>query len=173
MNEAIKTMLQRRSCRSYRAEQIKDEELEQILEAGQWAPSGMGAQSPVLVAVQDPALVRKLSEMNAAVMGKSADPFYGAPTVVAVLADSNRPTWVEDGSLALGNLMLAASSIGVGSCWIHRAKQVFESEEGKRLKKEWGIPDSYEGVGHCILGYPASPLPEGKERREGRIIRIR
>ena len=173
MNEVIKNMLERRSCRSYKAEQIRDEELDQILTAGEWAPSGMGAQSPMIVAVQDPELVRKLSVMNAAVMGSSTDPFYGAPTVVVVFADSSRGTCVEDGSLALGNMMNAAASLGVASCWIHRAKEVFESEEGKALMRAWGVPESYRGVGHCILGYAAEPLGAGKPRKENYIIKIK
>ncbi|MCC8138751.1 MAG: nitroreductase [Lachnospiraceae bacterium] len=172
MNEIIKNMMDRRSCRSYTGEQIKDEELDLILQAGVWAPSGMGAQSPMQVVVQDPELVKKLSAMNAAVMGSDADPFYGAPTVVIVFADSEKMTYVEDGALVLGNMMNAAASIGVASCWIHRARQVFASEEGKALKKAWGVPDSYEGIGHCILGYPAAALPEGKPRKEGRIIKV-
>lgn len=169
MNEAIKNMMERRSCRSYKEEQIQDEELNLILTAGEWAPTGMGAQSPMMVAVQNPELIKKLSVMNAEVMGTTSDPFYGAPTVVVVFADTNRPTYVEDGSLVLGNLMNAAASIGVGSCWIHRAKQVFESEEGKALMKEWGVPESYAGVGHCILGYAAAPLAAGKPRKEDYI----
>lgn len=169
MNEAIKNMMERRSCRSYKEEQIKDEELDLILTAGEWAPTGMGMQSPMMVAVQNPELIKKLSAMNAEVMGTTADPFYGAPTVVVVFADTNRPTYVEDGSLVLGNLMNAAASLGVGSCWIHRAKQVFESEEGKALMREWGVPESYAGVGHCILGYAAAPLAEGKPRKEDYI----
>lgn len=173
MNEVIKNMMERRSCRSYKAEQIRDEELNLILTAGEWAPSGMGAQSPMLVAVQKPELVKKLSAMNAKVMGTDSDPFYGAPTVVAVFADTARPTCVEDGSLALGNMMNAAASLGVGSCWIHRAKQVFESEEGKALMKEWGVPESYVGVGHCILGYAAGPLKEGKPRKENYIVKVK
>lgn len=169
MNEAIKNMMERRSCRSYKKEQIKDEELELILTAGEWAPTGMGAQSPMMVAVQNPELIGRLSAMNAAVMGTTSDPFYGAPTVVAVFADTNRATYVEDGSLVLGNLMNAASSIGVGSCWIHRAKEVFGSEEGKALMKEWGVPESYAGVGHCILGYAAASPAAGKPRKEDYI----
>lgn len=173
MNEAIKNMMDRRSCRSYKEEQIKDEELNLILTAGEWAPNGMGAQSPMMVAVQKPELVKKLSAMNAAVMGSASDPFYGAPTVVVVFADANRLTYLEDGSLVLGNLMNAAASLGVGSCWIHRAKQVFESEEGKALMKEWGVPESYVGVGHCILGYAKAPLAAGKPRKEDYIKIIR
>lgn len=173
MNEVIKNMLERRSCRSYKAEQIRDEELDQILTAGEWAPSGMGMQSPMIVAVQDPELVKKLSAMNAAVMGVNSDPFYGAPTVVVVFADSSRGTCVEDGSLVLGNMMNAAASLGVASCWIHRAKEMFESEEGKALMRTWGVPESYRGVGHCILGYAAGPLGEGKPRKENYIIKIK
>lgn len=173
MNEVIKNMMERRSCRSYKPEQIKDEELNLILTAGEWAPTGMGAQSPKMVAVQNPEIIKKLSAMNAAVMGTKADPFYGAPTVVVVFADTSHITYVEDGSLVMGNLMNAAASIGVASCWIHRAKQVFESEEGKALMKEWGVPESYAGVGNCILGYAAAPLGEGKPRKEDYIKIVR
>lgn len=169
MNEIIKNMMERRSCRSYKEEQIKDEELKLILTAGEWAPSGMGAQSPMLVAVQNPELIKRLSSMNAEVMGTTSDPFYGAPTIVVVFADTKLPTYVEDGSLALGNMMNAAASIGVDSCWIHRARQVFASEEGKALMKEWGVPESYAGVGHCILGYAKAPLAAGKPRKEDYI----
>ena len=173
MNEIIKNMIDRRSCRAYKPEMIKDEELDLILKAGEWAPSGMGKQSTIMVAVQDKATVKKLSEINAKIMGTDSDPFYGAQTVIVVLADTERHTYVEDGSLVLGNMMLAASSLGIGSCWIHRAKETFESEEGKALKKEWGVPDSYAGVGNVILGYPAADIAKGAPRREGRIIKIR
>lgn len=173
MNEVIKNMMERRSCRSYKPEQIRDEELDLILTAGEWAPSGMGAQSPMLVAVQDPELVKKLSALNAAVMGSNSDPFYGAPTVVVVFANTERPTCVEDGALAMGNMMNAAASIGVGSCWIHRAREVFASEEGQAFKKAWGVPESYAGVGHCILGYASAPLPAGKPRKADYIKKIR
>lgn len=173
MNEVIKNMLERRSCRSYKPEMIKEEELEQILTAGMWAPSGMGGQSPKMVVVQKPEVIKKLSELNAAVMGTSSDPFYGAPVVIVVFADTARPTCVEDGSLVMGNLMNAASSLGIGSCWIHRAKQVFESEEGKALMKEWGVPETYVGVGHCILGYPEAAPKAGKPRKEDYIVRVK
>ena len=167
MNEVLKCLKERRSVRKYRSEQIKDSELEQILEAGTYAPTGMGMQSPIMVAVQDPETIAKLSKMNAAVMGVTSDPFYGAPTVIVVLADRSRGTYVEDGSLVMGNLMNAAYSIGVDSCWIHRAKEVFESEEGQALLKEWGIEGDYIGIGHCILGYRDGESSEGKaEKRE-------
>lgn len=172
MNETLKTLKTRRSVREYLPEQIKEEELQQILEAGEYAPTGMGAQSPVMVAVQDPETIRLLSRLNAAVMGNSGDPFYGAPTVIVVLADRNRGTCVEDGSLVMGNLMNAAASLGVASCWIHRAREVFESAEGKALLEKWGLSQDYIGVGNCILGYAAGPAPEAKPRKDNYVIRV-
>ena len=172
MIETLKDMKERRSIRKYKAQQIKDSELELILEAGTYAATGMGKQSPVMVVVQDPETVAKLSRLNAAVMGASIDPFYGAPTVVAVLADRNIPTYREDGSLVIGNLMLAAHAVGIGSCWIHRAREVFASPEGKALLAEWGLSEDYEGVGHCILGYADCDAPAAKPRKEGYIVRV-
>ena len=155
-NEVLSAIAARRSCRAYRPEQIKPEKLQAVVEAGTWAPTGMNRQSPVIVAVQDKATRDQLSAMNAAIMGTENDPFYGAPTVLVVLADRSVPTHVEDGSLVMGNLLLAASSIGLGSCWIHRARETFDSEEGKALLRKWGLdPEKYRGVGNCILGYPA------------------
>ena len=174
MNEIIKNMIERRSCRAYKSEMIKDEELDLILKAGEWAASGKGMQVAVMVAIQDPELIKKLSKMNAEILGTDADPFFGAPVVVAVLANKAiRPTYIEDGSLVLGNMMLAASSLGIGSCWVHRAREEFESEEGKKLKKEWGLSDDYVGIGHVVLGYPSAPLQKPLPRKEGRIIKIR
>lgn len=155
-NEVLSAIATRRSCRAYQPEQIKPEELDAVLKAGTWAPTGMNRQSPVIVAVQDKETRDRLSAINAAIMGSNGDPFYGAPTVLVVLADRSAHTCVEDGSLVLGDLLLAASSIGLGSCWIHRAKETFETEEGKALLRKWGLdPDKYVGVGNCILGYPA------------------
>lgn len=155
-NEVLSAIAARRSCRAYQPEQIKPEELQAVLDAGTWAPTAMNRQSPVIVAVQDKATRDRLSQMNAAVMGRDGDPFYGAPTVLVVLADSTISTWVEDGSLVLGNLLLAASSLGLGSCWINRAREVFDTREGKELLRKWGLdPERYRGVGNCILGYPA------------------
>jgi len=173
MNSTLIDLKTRRSVRKYKPEQIKDEELNQILEAGTYAPTGMNAQSPIMVVLQDKETIAKLSKMNAAIMGTDSDPFYGAPTVVVVLADKSRRTYREDGSLVLGNLMNAAHALGIGSCWIHRAKEEFETEEGKALLKKWGVPDGYEGIGHCILGYPDGPLPEAKPRKENYIIRVK
>lgn len=174
MEATLNDLKTRRSIRAYKPEQIKEEELQKILEAGTFAPTGMGKQSPVIVVVQDPETIRQLSKMNAAVMGTDSDPFYGAPTVLVVLADRERHTCVEDGSLVMGNLMNAAHAVGVGSCWIHRAREVFDSEEGKKLLKKWGLEGDYIGVGHCILGYPADgAVPEAKPRKKDYIVYVR
>jgi nitroreductase len=141
MKSTLEDLKTRRSIRKYKQEQIKDEELNQILEAGTYAPTGMNRQSPIMVVLQDKEAIARLSKMNAAIMNTDSDPFYGAPTVVVVLADKSRSTYREDGSLVLGNLMNAAHAIGIGSCWVHRAKEEFESKEGKALLKEWGVPD--------------------------------
>ncbi|MCF0230462.1 MAG: nitroreductase [Parasporobacterium sp.] len=170
MNEVIKAIKERRSIRSFKSEQITDEQLNAILEAGSYAASGMGEQRSMMVAVQNSEIIAEMSKANAEVMGADIDPFYGAPTVVVVFADSEAATPVEDGSLVIGNLMLAAYSEGVDSCWVHRAKEVFETEMGQKLKKEWGVPDSYAGIGNCILGYREEELPAPPDRKEGRII---
>ena len=172
MNETLQTLKNRRSVRSYLPEQIKDDELQQILEAGIYAPTGMGAQSPIIVVVQDKETIAYLSKLNAAVMGSTSDPFYGAPTVVVVLADRSRGTCVEDGSLVIGNMLNAAASLGVGSCWIHRAKEVFDTPEGKALLEKWGIQGDYVGVGNCILGYAKGEIPAAKPRKENYIYRV-
>lgn len=171
MNETLKVLKERRSVRKYKAEQIRDEELNAILEAGTWAPSGMGLQSAVMVVVQDPATIAKLSKANAEIQGKpGTDPFYGAPTVV-VLADSSSRNWLQDGSLVMGNLMTAAASLHIGSCWINRAMEYFDTAEGKDLLKQWGLPETYRGVGNCVLGYVDGDLPAPKPRKDGWIIR--
>lgn len=164
-------LLTRRSVRKYSDRPVGDEKLDKVLTAGLYAPTGMNNQLPVLVAVRDKATRDELSRMNAAVMGTSGDPFYGAPCVIVVLSDPERMTWVEDGSLVLGNLMNAAHSLGLGSCWIHRAKECFDTPEGKTLLRAWGVPENYRGVGNCILGYAAEE-PEAKPRKSGRIIKI-
>ena len=173
MNETIKTLTERRSVRAYKPDQVPEDVLAQILKAGEYAPSGMGMQSAVMVVVQDPETIQTLSRINASIMGSERDPFYGAPVVLIVLAKvADRPNRVYDGSLVMGNLMLAAHSLGIGSCWIHRAKEEFESEEGKKLLKDLGIDEEYEGIGHCILGYPAGDLPKTPERKENRVYHI-
>ena len=172
MNETIKTLLERRSIRGYKKDLVPAEILDQILEAGEYAPSGMGMQGTMMVVTQNAELVAKLSQMNADVMGSGADPFYGAPTVIIVFADSEMGTCVENGSLVMGNLMNAAHALGVDSCWIHRAREVFDSPEGKALKAQWGVPESYVGIGHCVLGYRSGEYPEAKARKAGFVIRV-
>ena len=169
--DAMQNLLQRRSVRKYTDRQVPEALLDQVLEAGIFAPSGMNSQVSVLVAVTDRETRDQLSRMNAAVMGTDADPFYGAPCVIIVLADPERYTWVEDASLVMGNLMNAAHAVGLGSCWIHRAREMFDSEEGKALLKKWGLPETLRGVGNCILGYPEQ-IPEARDRKAGRIIKI-
>lgn len=166
--EAIETMLTRRSCRSYNDKPVDEDALAKIIEAGRFAANGMGRQAVTFVAVTDPATVAQLSHMNAQIMDTDIDPFYGAHAVVVVLVDSSVPTCVEDGALAMGNLMNAAHALGVESCWIHRAKEEFESEEGRELLAKWGLPSdgSLRGVGHCILGYSDAPATEAKPRRK-------
>ena len=165
MNEAYRNLLERRSIRKYEDRPVPDELLDAVLQAGIHAPSGMNTQGVRLVAV--------LSRLNAAVMNATNDPFYGAPCVVIVLADPELyGGWVEDGALALGNMMNAAHALGLGSCWIHRAKQVFDSPEGKALLEQWGLPTHLRGVGNCILGYPACDHPSHAPRKDGRIVKI-
>ena len=169
-NEVIKAMIERRSCRKFKAEQIKNEELQAILEAGKYAATGKGLQSPKMVVIQNPEVIAKLSKWNADIMGVTSDPFYGAPVVIWVLADRNVHTYVEDGSLAIGNMLLEAHALGLGACWIHRAKEMSELPEGRALLKKWGVSDDEIGVGCCILGYAKGEQPEKKPRRNDQII---
>ena len=172
MNDVLETIKSRRSIRKYKSDMVPQDKLEKIIEAGTYAATGMGKQSPIIVAVTNKELRDKLSAMNAKIMGVNSDPFYGAPVVLIVLADKNRPTYVYDGSLVMGNLMNAAASLGIGSCWIHRAKEVFASEEGKVLLKKWGVEGDYEGIGHCVLGYPAADIPKAKPRKENYVYYV-
>lgn len=173
MKETIQDLKSRRSCRKYQDKQITEEQLNTILEAGTYAPTGRGAQSPVIVVTQDKETIAKLSKMNAAVMGSDSDPFYGAPTVVAVLADKNRVTHLEDGTLVMGNLLNAAHAVGVDSCFIYRAREVFACEEGKALLKQWGIEGDYVGIGFCILGYAAEGgVAPAAPRKPNYIVRV-
>ncbi len=172
MPETLNTLKTRRSCRAYRPDPVEEEKLQQILEAGTYAATGMGWQSPIILAVTDREMRDRLSRMNAAVMGRDMDPFYGAPVVLVVLADRSIVTHVYDGSLVMGNLMNAAADLGIASCWVHRAKEEFESEEGKAILKGLGIEGDYEGIGHLILGYAAEPPAEAAPRKADYIYRI-
>ena len=173
MNEVMENLITRRSIRSYQPDMVPMETIEEIVKAGTYAATGMGLQSPIIVAVTDKETRNQLSRMNAAVMGNSADPFYGAPVVLIVLADKNRGTYLYDGSLVMGNMMTAAHSLGIGSCWIHRAKETFESPEGKELLKQWGIEGNYEGIGHLILGYAKDEAPAPKPRKENYVYYVK
>lgn len=173
MNEGLRVLYGRRSVRAYKPEQISDEELRQVVKAGLYAPSAMGKQPTKMLVVQNKDTIALLSKLNAQVMGKELDPFYGAPTVIVVLADRNTGNYVQDGSLVLGNLMNAAEALGLGSCWINRAREVFEMPEARRLLRESGIGDEFIGVGHCILGYPAGDKPTPKPLADGRVTYIK
>ena len=173
-NAVIKALKERRSIRAYKPEQISDDELKTVLEAGTWAPTAKGHQDPWIVAVQKPELLQKICRMNAAVWGKEdIDPFYGAPTYVLVFGSADWANAVPDGSLVLGNMMNAAYAIGLGSCWINREREMFATEEGKALMAELGLPEGLIGIGALALGYPAAPPREPKPRKENyyRIIK--
>lgn len=172
METIINNMITRRSIRKYKSDMIPKETLDTILKAGTYAATGMGKQSPIIIAVTNKELRDKLSAMNAKIMGTDSDPFYGAPVVLIVLANKERPTYIYDGSLVMGNLMNAAHACGIGSCWIHRAKEEFESAEGKELLKSLGIEGDYEGIGHCVLGYIDGEEPEAAPRKDSYVFYV-
>ncbi len=171
-NSVIDSLQSRRSIKKYIDKQISDEELDTILESGKYAPTGRNRQSPVMVAIRDRDTVKKLSKMNAEILGSESDPFYSAPCVVVVFADMSVSTGFEDACLVMGNLMNAAHAIGVGSCWIHRAREMFSSEEGKALMREWGLSENYVGVGNCVLGYREGDMPAVRPRKENYVIKV-
>lgn len=173
MSDVLETIKSRRSIRKYKSDMVPQDKLEKIIEAGTYAATGMGKQSPIIVAVTNKELRDKLSAMNAKIMGTNTDPFYGAPVVMIVLADKSRPTYLYDGSLVMGNLMLEAEAQGIGSCWIHRAKEEFESEEGKEILKSLGIEGDYEGIGHCVLGFADGPAPKAAPRKDSYVYYVK
>ena len=171
MNEILENMKTRRSVRRYLPDAVPQELLDKVIEAGLYAASGRGRQSAIIVEVTDRDLRDRLMRMNAAIMGREGtDPFYGAPAILLVLADKQAPTYLYDGSLAMGNMMLAAHALGLGSCWIHRAKEEFESDEGKEILRELGIEGDCEGIGHLAVGYADGEYPAPPARREGRVF---
>lgn len=173
MNQVIECLKERRSCRSFLPEQVPEDKLQAILEAGMYAATGKGKQAAKIVVVQNPEDIATLEHMNAEILGApDAHPFFGAPTVCVVLTDPNNYTGVEDASLVMGNLMNAAHSLGIGSCWIHRARQEFDSPEGKALLKKWGVEGEYVGVGHCILGIPDGPCKPAAPRKADYVTRV-
>ena len=173
MSDVLETIKSRRSIRKYKSDMVPQDKLEKIIEAGTYAATGMGKQSPIIVAVTNKELRDKLSAMNAKIMGTNTDPFYGAPVVLIVLADKSRPTYLYDGSLVMGNLMLEAEAQGIGSCWIHRAKEEFESEEGKEILKSLGIEGDYEGIGHCVLGFADGSAPKAAPRKYSYVYYVK
>ncbi len=174
MNETLKVLETRRSCRNFKADMVEKEKIDAILKAGTYAATGMGKQSPIIIAVTDKALRDEISEENRKIGGWDAgfDPFYGAPVILIVLADKAVPTCVYDGSLVMGNLMNAAESLGVASIWIHRAKEEFESDFGKNILKKLGITGDYEGIGHCAIGYAAEPAKAPAARKADYIYTV-
>ncbi|SFR63508.1 nitroreductase [[Clostridium] aminophilum] len=174
MNETLKVLENRRSCRDFKPDMIKEEELKAIIRAGTYAPSGKNMQSAVIIAVTDKKLRDEIMEENRKIGGwkEGFDPFYGAPVILIVVADKASPNHVYDGTLVMGNLMNAAESLGVANIWINRAKEEFESDFGKNILKRLGIEGDYEGIGHCALGYAASPAKEAPPRKENYVYYI-
>ena len=173
MNEIIKAMETRRSIRGYKEDMVPEELIAEVVEAGTYAATGMGRQSPIILAVTNKEVRDRLSKVNAKIMGTTGDPFYGAPVVLVVLADKSRPTYLYDGSLVMGNLMLAAHALDIGSCWIHRAKEEFESAEGQEILKDLGIEGEYEGIGHCVLGYVDGEYPATHPRKDNWVYYVK
>lgn len=167
MSEVLDKIKERRSIRKFKDTPVERELLDKIAEAGTYAATSMGRQSPIMIVVTNKELRDKLSLMNAKFMGREEDfdPFYGAPAVIVVLAKKSIPAHVYDGSLVMGNLMLAAYDLGLGSCWIHRARETFETEEGKKILQQLGIEDDYEGIGNCVIGYQDGEAPRPAKRK--------
>ena len=174
MNETLKVLKERRSCRNFKPDMVKEEELRAIIEAGTYAATGMGKQSPIIIAVTDREMRDKISEENRKIGGwqEGFDPFYGAPVILIVLADKKVPTYIYDGALVMGNLLNAAASLGVANIWIHRAKEEFDSDFGKEILKKLGIEGEYEGIGHCALGYAAEAAKEAAPRKDNYVYCI-
>ena len=174
MNEVLKAMKERRSIRKFKSDMLPKEIIDKVIESGLYAASGKGQQSPIIISVTNKELRDKLSKMNCKILGlkEGSDPFYNAPVVLIVLAPKDWANYIYDGSLVIGNMMLAAHSLNIGSCWIHRAKQEFESEEGKEILKSLGINRDYEGIGHCVLGYIDDNYPNIPARKENRVYYI-
>ena len=165
MNGTLKILEERRNCRNFKPDMITKEELNAVIKAGTYAPTGMGKQSPIIIAVTDKSMRDKISAENAKIMGGDKDPFYGAPVILIVLANRDVRTYMYDGSLVMGNLLNAAESLGLGSIWIHRAKEEFDSEFGRQILKDLGIEGNFEGIGHCALGYKAEKSKPAAPRK--------
>ena len=171
-NEVLNTIKKRRSIRAYKPDSIAEEVLNAVLEAGTFAPTGGGKQSPVIIAITTPKYRKEIQKLNAEIMGSDNDPYYGAPVVVLVLADGTANSFVQDGSCVLENMMLAATSLGLGTVWVDREREIFDSTKGKLLLREWGLSESLRGVGAIALGYPQNADIEATARKENYIIHI-
>ena len=171
-NEAIEVLMKRRSVRKFKPQQITEAELLAVLDAGTYAPTGRNRQTPWIIAVQESGDREAVSRLNAKIMGTDSDPYYGAPTVILVVAPDDGFGELN-GSAVLTNMVNAAFAMGLGSCWIHRPKQMFETEEGKALLRKWGIPEDSMGIGSIALGYADTETPAAPPRKEGyyRIIK--
>ena len=171
-NEMLKLIETRRSIRKYQKKQITDEELDAVLTAGSYAPTGKGAQDVQIVAVQDEETRKRLTRMNSEILGKDIDPYYAPPTIVLAFAHNERRTCVQDGSCALMNMLLAAHALGLGACWINREREMFDTPEGKALMEQWGVEHGMVGVGAISLGYPEGQPPRAAKRKPGYIIKV-
>ena len=173
MNAELQALKERRSVRKYKADMLPQELIDQVIDAGLYAASGHGTQEVIIVAVTNKEVRDKLAQMNREILGTNSDSFYGAPVVLVVLGPKSNKLTPYDGSLVMGNLMQAAHAVGLGSCWINRAKEEFDSKGGKQLLKEWGIEGEYEGVGHCILGYTDGTVPQAAPRKANRVFYVK
>lgn len=171
-NDFLTLIRTRRSIRAYRPDAVPADVLARVLEAGTYAPSAMGAQSATIVAVETKVYRDRLTKLNAAVIGKDTDPYYGAPVIVVVLGDGGSANYMADGSCVLENLMLAAHAEGLGSVWVNREREIFDSPDGKALLRDWGLPETLRGVGAIALGYAAVPAPEAAPRKENYIVHV-
>ncbi len=169
--ELFETIFTRTSVKKYKSDEVKKELIEKIVEAGKYAPTGRNLQAPIILAVTNKEMRDKLSKMNGEILGADIDPFYNAPVVLVVLAKKSINTHVYDGSIVMQNMLLAAHALGLGACWIHRAKEMFETEEGKQILKDLGIDEEYEGIGNCVVGYPEI-VPKTKPKKENWVYYI-
>ena len=172
-NQTINDLINRRSVRSFLDKPVEEEKIDLITKAGEYAPTGMNKQSPQILVIENKKIRDLLSKMNAEVMGTNNDPYYGAPIIILVLADPSAHTYVQDGSLVLGNMMNAAHALGLASVWINRVKEMFETEKGKELLSLWGLNPNLVGIGSLALGYIKGDYPIAKERKKGYTIKIK
>ena len=175
MDEFVRRMIAKRSCKSFKSDPVPERLVQQVIEAGLYAPSGMGTQSPIVIAITDKETRDMLAKLNAKVMNapEGMDPFYNAPCVLVVLAKKDAACYIYDGSIMMENMLLAADSLGLGSCWIHRAKEEFEQESMKEFLKKLGVEGEYEGIGHCVIGYPAGPAKAAAPRKDNRVFWVK